>query len=254
MLKQFTKKLISQIGYTYYKHKYLPFGVDLALDIQRFLGEQANLNCIFDVGAHYGETAKYYAAHFPNATIHSFEPTKNNYSILVENCQKLPRVKAWQLGLSDHSGSSQILTRENSQENSIVRASDSSQIGTIETINLTTVQEFARAQNITYIDILKTDTEGYDTFVLRGAEELLKSKSISFIFSEVTFVPQEKYQTQFTDLLHILDTYGYKFVDIYDHYYADMSWPRRPPVSFANALFCRDDLFSTPPPALRRLH
>ena len=56
---------------------------------------------VFDVGANVGVSAAFFAANC-GAFVHSFEPVRPIYEILLENVRRLPRCSAHNLGLSSH--------------------------------------------------------------------------------------------------------------------------------------------------------
>ncbi|KAA6351940.1 hypothetical protein EZS27_000737 [termite gut metagenome] len=51
-------------------------------------------------------------------------------------------------------------------------------------VDVCTLDDYAAANNISKINVLKIDTEGADTWVLYGAKELLRNKKIDHIFFE----------------------------------------------------------------------
>ena len=63
----------------------LPRGVDLSNDIMRI--HPYELQEIWDIGAHKGETTLKFAGDFPTALIRSFEPVSENY---YKQCISLP--------------------------------------------------------------------------------------------------------------------------------------------------------------------
>ena len=63
----------------------------------------------------------------------------------------------------------------------------------IEVVPILTVDQLVKRDNIKHIDILKIDTEGYDTFVLDGASNSLSKGLIDFIIFEYnTFWPSDQ--------------------------------------------------------------
>lgn len=54
----------------------------------------------------------------------------------------------------------------------------------METITLTTIDEFCLERNITSIDILKSDTEGNELQVLYGAKGILSENKIKYLVIE----------------------------------------------------------------------
>lgn len=54
-------------------------------------------------------------------------------------------------------------------------------------VRLDTVDAFCAEQGIEHIDLLKTDTEGYETSVLRGANSMFEQGRIDFDLAECDF-------------------------------------------------------------------
>ncbi len=65
-----------------------------------------------------------------------------------------------------------------------------------------------------FIDVLKIDTEGADTWVLQGAEQLLRSQKIKHIFFEENTVRMSQLNIQIGDAQKLLKAHGYKVKNI----------------------------------------
>jgi hypothetical protein len=86
-------------------------------------------------------------------------------------------------------------------------------------IYVNTLDNFCKSEEIESIDILKTDTEGYDLEVLKGAENLLNNNAIKFVLAEVGFNKNDIQHTYFHDIYAYLNDKGFKvlgFLDLYD--------------------------------------
>lgn len=71
------------------------------------------------------------------------------------------------------------------------------------------MDEFAYENNIRKINVLKIDTEGADTLVLRGASNLLKSHQIAHIFYEKNLARMEKLNLDQGEAEKLLYSFGY---------------------------------------------
>ena len=80
-----------------------------------------------------------------------------------------------------------------------------------ERVQIETIDEFCVSHGIDYIDFLKTDTEGYDLEVLRGADNYLASGKIRSILSEVTFSENNTQNTHFFPVYNYLTSKGFRF-------------------------------------------
>ena len=56
-----------------------------------------------------------------------------------------------------------------------------------EIVKVTTLDSYCLEKNITQIDILKIDTQGYEDMVLKGCQDILSKKIISIVESELMF-------------------------------------------------------------------
>jgi FkbM family methyltransferase len=234
-MKKLLRRIVERLGYRYFKIAYQPVGLDHAHDVARFLGSARNVNVVFDVGANEGQTAEHYVRAFPCAQIYSFEPVGATYKSLVERVSNSSRVRTFQLAFADSNRFTRIRLARLSGWNSLrneVSDRCSSQEG--ELIELRTLDSFCAEQNISHIDLLKIDTEGFELEVLKGADGLLRTRQIQFIFAEVTFDPENNYHTSFLRLAEHLHGLEYYFFDMYDDGVASFS---QPPLTYCNALF-----------------
>ena len=247
-LKQKINKLVvnlgSKLGYEIYRHHSLPKGVDLALDIKRRLNNQS-IKVVLDVGANIGQTAEDFYHRFPEAEIYSFEPVRKIFIDLKSNTQSLDRVHCFNFGLGIQPEKAKIYLQEKSVWNSIVTNKKSEgdlltkSKDKVEEIEIKTVDIFVSKNNLEHIDLLKTDTEGYDLEVIKGAEKYLKENKISFILSEVGFYRRDPGHTYFMDIHDYLDTQGFQLVDLYGITPAVKLHNR---FGFANALFVNSQI------------
>jgi FkbM family methyltransferase len=180
------------------------------------------------VGANIGQSAKAFAKAFPNALVYSFEPFPATFhELAITGAKFKDRVKPYKLALGDED--QVVVTSVNpsskSGENKVTPGSDGA------TVQVTTIDSFCNREGITSIDILKTDTEGYDARVLRGASEMLGQKRIRCVISEVGFIG-DPVHTLFEDVYDILHANGYRLAGLFE-----ATHTRDGQCFFANALF-----------------
>lgn len=242
MLKNLIKYIIKKSGYVSYKKEFIPFGINLPLDIRRFDRGIERIHTIFDVGANKGQTAIAFREEFPNAVIHSFEPVANTFKQLQDRVHQQKGIECWPIAFGNMAGHVEIPTYENSEWNSLAnRQSPSILPSGLETIQVDTVDAFTARKGIAQIDVLKTDTEGYDVEVLAGASRVLETAKYMFVCVEVTFQHADKLHTPFHKVEQILIQFGFGFVGLYDSDYSNFS-PIRPPLAYCNALFFKNTL------------
>jgi FkbM family methyltransferase len=188
--------------------------------------------CIFDVGGNIGQSAIAFALTFPNATVHSFEPFPEAFHQLsITGAKFKDRIKPWRLALGDkeHALLTGVDPSSKSQLNALAPGSGGA------SVKVTTVDAFCNRERIASIDILKTDTEGYDARVLSGARRMLSEKRIQCVVSEVGFVG-DRHHTPFEEVYGILHTNGYWLAGLYE-----TSYCRSGECDFANALFASSE-------------
>jgi FkbM family methyltransferase len=231
--------LVQHFGYRYFKIAYQPIGLDHAHDVARFLGSPTNVKVVFDVGANEGQTAEHYLRTFPSAQIYSIEPFKAAYQLLNERLARSPRVRTFQLAFGDTNRSARVkpaaLSVQNSLRYEVVHGGSCPEA---ELIEIKMLDSFCAEQGIDHIDLLKTDAEGFDLEVLKGAQAMLRARQIEFILTETTFRPDDHDHTSFFSLTEYLYPFGYRLVDVYDHDFVSSN-PTGPLLAYCNALFTK---------------
>lgn len=90
-------------------------------------------------------------------------------------------------------------------------------------IELDTVDEYCRRAGIDHIDVLKSDTQGFDLAVLQGADAMLQRKSVRLIYIEVIFSAMYEGMPRVDETLRFLFDHGFRVVSFYDmHYQTDL--------------------------------
>ena len=118
-----------------------------------------------------------------SAGIYAFEPAQNIHEILQQNIQinGLRNVFAQPVALSDKEGELDFYESDRVHGWSGPVKIDSF---THYKVGCTTLDEFATNQGIDKIRVLKADVQGWEYFVFKGAERLLKESKIDHILFE----------------------------------------------------------------------
>jgi len=188
-IRGLAKFLFERAGYTVRKRSGLHYGVDLWLDIQRLsVLLKRPVGVVFDVGANKGDTSLEALKNFPSSQVYAFEPHPGTYNTLAARITNHAFTPS-QLALSDKIGLQSFFDYGGSGHiNSLVRDARFSERfetrGTEIHVQVDTIDNFCRTNNLDKISILKIDTEGNDYSVLRGAEGMLKSNSVDFAYFE----------------------------------------------------------------------
>lgn len=183
---------------------------------------------IFDVGAYTGSSVKNFNKYFNNKkTIHTFEPSKENFDILNNNF-KSENIINNNFGLSDHVGKLKFFNYAKKDVCSFHEIDKNSKFYKLrqkeifyeefyinsEMVDVETLDSYCLKNKINIIDLIKIDTQGHEIKVLNGARNNLKEKKIIFLLIEVWLNDQvyKINKIKFYELLKFFDDYGYELV------------------------------------------
>lgn len=174
--------------------------------------ENYQINTIFDVGANVGGWTEIALQKFPNATVHSFEISKNIFQTLQKNHGNNRRVSLNNFGLSNESGEFEYKDYgENSGANSLIIDADFHDKRISPVIAKATVETgdyYCKCNDIQEIDILKIDVEGAEHLVLGGFSEMLEGGLIKVIQFEYGYTHGDA-KFLMKDFYKLLEGYGY---------------------------------------------
>jgi FkbM family methyltransferase len=233
MIKTAIRRLVRHCGFDIIRyHREQQVGVDPFADMHRFLRENKRL-VIFDVGANVGQSVHKFKAEFPASVIHSFEPSPSTYKQLVANCRTYTGVNTWNLGVGSSNTTLAFQENEQSDMSSFLSPSEFSWGKIVRTTNVTvtTLDTFSRDYNIDFIHILKSDTQGFDFEVFKGASGLMEENRIALIYFEFIFSDMYKKLPSFHDVFRYLSERNFSLVTFYESHF------QKELVSWTDALF-----------------
>jgi FkbM family methyltransferase len=212
------RALLAKLGYAISRTEG-GLGGDPFADMRVLIGQDQPL--ILDVGANVGQSIEAFRSYFPNAHFHSFEPSPATFARLKKKVANLPNVACWNLALG--SQPAELLLNENSMpEWSSLLAADRAW-GKVEKqtmVPVRTVDDFAHEHGIKQIDVLKSDTQGFEMEVLRGAQRVLQEGRVGLVFCEVLFTNLYTGVPPFTRICDFLIERGFSLVSFYSFSYA----------------------------------
>lgn len=194
----------------------------------------AKVKTILDVGANVGQSGAKFATAFPTCTVHCFEPFAESYSRLAAVAKRSNgRIRSYQLACGDRESTVQAhyVAAAGSQLQRIDAATSRLSDQTLQTINVVTLDRWCAENRIESVDILKTDTEGYDTKVLMGAERLLSEGRVKCVVSEVGFLG-DNHHSPIDSIYPFLIARGFGLAGIFE-----VTYRQDRTCDFANALF-----------------
>ena len=242
-MRELLRKSLRRAGLELHRYGSSTVGLDMEVDLVRATGGLPP-GVIFDVGANAGQTARRFAKAFPEARVFSFEPVPGTYTQLKTAAAPFPQVKTFNLALGSKKETIEIPLRESSTHNTL-RQEDgafvdtaSPETGETVSVQVETVAEMCAREHLPHIDLLKTDTEGFDLEVAKGAEPLILAHKIPFIYSETGLQPGDDRWTSFTEMRDWLAKRGYRVYGQYEFCrYEKPETPHYMGLAFCNTLF-----------------
>lgn len=227
---------MQRYGYEIHRRPWLPRGTD-PWETLHAIFPSWRPRTIFDVGANIGDVTLALSRHFPSAEVHSFEPIAGTAAQLRERVLPSRRIAVHQIALGAKTETVTLQLQGESTLNSLapVAGSPRSPHLPTETIQVVTLDAFCVEHGINHVDLLKTDTEGYELAVLAGSREMLSRRAIDVILVESALIPGEPRFVPLTTIAEVLRPVGFTLAGIFDQH----GWHHRLGVDFCNALFIR---------------
>ena len=191
---------------------------------------------IFDVGAATGQSLHQFKKWWPNCEVHCFEPQPKLFNEMVhEPNNQFKNVRYNEFALGDITKDAQDFYSHKVQpmlggfDRLNVKSKDSvainkpelvdmedgefiDGINQIQLVNVITLEEYVKEFNIDEIDILKLDTQGWESKILKGAGSFLSN--IKIVLAELNFYDLYEHQHSFLELEKYLLPQGFKLFDI----------------------------------------
>lgn len=192
---------------------------------------------IFDIGANIGQSTLWYLKSFPAATVYAFEPLPSVYKTLTANVGTLKNVICIQKAVGGRNEAIYIpsINSDTIQTVQVLGIGGQSNQSDVK-IEVLTIDRFVDQRNIPVLDIIKTDTEGYDLDVLKGAAGILKQQRVKYVLSEVSIHEGDSQHTNLFVLRDFLKVFGYSFCSFFDGYHDENGR-----IPYFNALFQAGD-------------
>ncbi len=176
---------------------------------------------VFDVGANFGIMTLQFAKVAKKGHVYAFEPTHYAYKRLLRNLAINP-------DLACRITSIQSFVSGRSQKNPKIKAFSSWKVDgskgkgihpvhlgaskSAERIEAIRLDDFCKNNKINRVDFIKTDTDGHEHEVLKGAEKTIAKNRPVVIFEIGDYFLKEK-NIDFSYFLHYFDKYNYSLFD-----------------------------------------
>jgi FkbM family methyltransferase len=174
-----------------------------------------NAKNIFDVGANAGIYSLAALAVQPHASVHAFEPTPEIAAKLRETAimNGLDHLYVHEMAVLSKNGQATLRrfrgeSGTNEGMNFITSDLDDPFNERVRTISL---DQFCQDHGIDYIHLLKLDIQGHEHSALAGAERLIGTGAIGFIFTELNWAERAEDECPASESIRVLDKAGYRF-------------------------------------------
>ena len=143
--------------------------------VKLFQTVAADSGVILDIGANIGCTALLFSE--MAKTVHAFEPSPTSFAYLQKNIAqaKRPQVHLHNIGLGSEAGEYPLtFSPDNRSGGFVSNQIQASADYVVEKIVIKRLDDFAQSLDLTAIDFIKIDVEGFEGHVLRGGAEIIK--------------------------------------------------------------------------------
>lgn len=174
---------------------------------------------IFDVGANMGAMTLAFAKQHPRAHVHAFEPTHQALQRLAANLALNPgladRVTVNATFVGRHSGAAADSQAYSSwRVDGVSEQAHAVHLGTKQAAvtAVTSLDDYAAANGITKVHLIKIDTDGHEFEVLAGAHQVIATSRPRIVLEMCPYLLAEKNRT-LTDFFDLLGP-GYRWLDL----------------------------------------
>lgn len=212
------KKTLLHLGYEVHRIDPERIGRDPYEDMKRLLdSERAQI--LFDVGANRGQSVAAFRAHLPASIIHAFEPSPSTFELLKQETAGIPNLHLSNIALGSNCERRVLI--ENSQDtvSSILAPGKDyrwNQNMSHTDIDVRSIDTYCEANNIAAIDVLKSDTQGFDLEVLKGGLHMFQRHRVHLVYIELNFLDLYVGMPRFEEIYLLLKELGFELVSFYN--------------------------------------
>lgn len=183
------------------------------------------ISILVDVGAHHGESIKFFSKNFSIDKILAFEPSERNFKILKKKTQKFQNLSLFKIGLGEKRSYVDFTEHYDSESSTLVKINKKSKYFkkknfyldffnlneknmSMTKINIDRLENILNEQKIDIINILKIDTEGYDFNVIKGLGKFITK--VNYIYFEHHYHNMLKKDYNFSELSTFMKENNFK--------------------------------------------
>ena len=237
MMKELIRTVATRLGYDIRSRASL--GIDPFADMRRFVPARKD-PLILDIGANVGQSVGRFRKIFRTATIHSFEPGADTFQKLSQNVAAHERVFVWNCAVGACTGQQTFYENTNPDMSSFLTLSTTGwgEVKGQSLVEVTTVDSFFETNRIAHVDILKSDTQGYELEIFKGAEQTLRANRIGLVYFEFIFSDMYKQLPSFDEVFRHLVERNFSLVALYGFHHQNRL------ASFADVLFVNREYYA----------
>ena len=193
-----------------------------------FLEEnKGKIQTLIDVGAHHGESIRFFKKNFSIDKIYAFEPNIDNFKILKEKVKDVKNVKFFNTAVGNKKGLINFTNHYDSESSTVVKINQKSNYFKKKNfylnffnekknrikntqVKIDSLENLINIDEFNFIDLIKIDTEGYDFNVIKGLGNLISK--VRFIYFEHHFHDMLIKDYKFNDVDTFLKSKNFKKV------------------------------------------
>jgi FkbM family methyltransferase len=218
-IKKLVNTALRPLGHELNRVSAPQYGLDINRDLSSLIVDRHPI-VTFDIGANVGQTVQRFRSIWKDPIIHCFEPGENAFPKLCEATSRLPNITINNYALGACNETRTLLQHHANESymNSFLSPGPECWTSVEQAISVpvTTIDAYCAQKNIGTIDLLKTDTQGFDLEVLHGARESVSKGQIRFLLLEIMFSELYDGQPKCEQMLQALRGMGFSLFALYD--------------------------------------
>jgi len=186
---------------------YLRRSVDLVVLHEVFYLEEYawklknNPKIIIDLGAHFGDTALFYNAVYPESLIIAVEPSTENFSRLVQHTKGIDNIKCINVAIGDTDGIINLYTNDSSLGHSTKRNEEKYK----ENIKQLALETLLKEFGIHKADLVKFDIEGSEESLFKNVKpEKIANNFIGELHEDLMSITAQNFSDYFGPNFEVL--------------------------------------------------
>ncbi len=166
--------------------------------------------CIFDIGANQGQFLDLAFSELGDSEfiIHSFEPSKYTFDLLVQNVPSTNKVRLNNFALGKENGTFPLFTNESGSGLASLSKRKLDHFGISfdrsEIVTVVMLDNYCTEHAVDHIHLLKIDVEGHELDVLQGAQAMLNRQAVDIVSFEFGGCNIDS-RTYFQDIFYVFN-------------------------------------------------